>query len=260
MEINTVVNKFNEVCELLKELDPVVLAFSGGYDSSYLAEACVLSLNRAYAIFVDMPLISRRQRSEAERIANSIGIPLKIIEIDWEDLSNIAKNDLERCYFCKKAVYSAVIEVAKELEISTFICGDNYDDLLQHRPGQKAASELGILSPLETLKVNRSDILDHVNSKEWSKNMIKDTCLATRIPTGTVLTTGLLNYIEKWESLIRDIADVEQVRFRYFGDDALIQTSPDEIKKLENNMLELNEIASEKGLSLRFDPEGYKEF
>ncbi len=253
-------DKFSEVCELLKELDSAVLAFSGGYDSSYLAEACVRSLDRPYAIFVDMPIVSRRQRFEAERIANDIGIPLKIIEIGWGDLTDVLGNDLERCYFCKKTVYSAVKELGKELGMDLCLCGDNYDDILKYRPGRRAASELGVLSPLETLRITRSNVLDHVNSKNWSKNMIKDTCLATRIPTGTVLTKTSLNYIEDWESLIRDVTGVGQVRFRYFGDDALIQTSPEETAQLRNNMPELNRIALKKGLSLRFDPEGYKEF
>ncbi len=260
MEINTIVYKFDEVCGLLKELDSVAIAFSGGYDSSYLAEACVLSLNKTCAIFVDMPIISRRQRSEAERIADAIGIPLKIIEIGWEDIPGVAKNDQERCYFCKKAVYSAVKELSKELGISTCICGDNYDDLLQDRPGQKAATELGILSPLEFLKITRSDVLNHVNSKEWSKNMIKDTCLATRISADTGLTKILLDDVENWESLIRNITGVNLVRFRYSGDHALIQTSPDETSQVEDKMQELNQIALKNGLSLRLDPEGYKEF
>ncbi len=251
-------DKFSEVCGLLKELDSAVLAFSGGYDSSYLAEACRCSLDRTYAVFVDMPIVSRRQRSEAERIADDIGIPLRIIEIGWGDLTNVVKNDLEKCYFCKMAVYSAVKGLGKELGIDVCLCGDNHDDLLQHRPGRRAASELGVLSPLETLRITRSDVLDHVNSKDWSKNMVKDTCLATRIPTGTVLTEASLNYIEEWESLIRDVAGVSQIRFRYFGDDALIQTSPEEIAQLRNKMPELNGIALRKGLSLRLDPEGYK--
>ena len=253
-------DKFNQVCGLLKGLDSAVLAFSGGYDSSYLAEACVLSLNETYAIFVDMPITSRRQRSEAERIANLIGIPLRIIEIDWEELPGVIDNNLERCYFCKKAVYSAVKELAKELGIDACICGDNHDDLSQYRPGKKAASELGILSPLETLGITKSDVLEHVRSKEWSKNMIKDTCLATRIPTGTVLTETSLDIVEEWESLIRNITGVNQVRFRYFGNYALIQTSPNETVLVENKMQELNEIALKKGLSIRLDPEGYKEF
>ena len=257
--MNTVVNKFDDVCEFLNKLDSAVIAFSGGFDSTYLAEACMLSLKRTYAIFVDTPLISKRQRSEAERIADSIGIPLKIVKIKWENLLEVTENDEQRCYFCKKIMYSAVKELAEELGINTWICGDNYDDILQHRPGRKAASELGILSPLETLKITRSDVLEHVLSKEWSRNMIKDTCLATRIPTRTVLTQTLLKNIEDWEFLIRKMTGIRQVRFRYFDNSASIQTLQDDIISLEKYMPELNKIASKKGLSLKINPEGYKE-
>lgn len=252
------VYRFDDVCRSLKERESAVLAFSGGYDSSYLAEACVRSLDRMCAVFVDMPIVSRRQRSEAERIAGEIGIPLVVVALDWEDLPEVSSNCSRRCYFCKKSIYSAVRSVADDLGIETCICGDNHDDLSADRPGRTAALESGMYAPLEELKVTRQDILGHVNSRDWSEGLIKDTCLATRIPTGRTLTDGLLTEVEDWESLIREVSGIGQVRFRHHGDHAVIETSPEEMASLRKSMPELNRVADRKELSLRLDPEGYK--
>lgn len=250
--------RFDEVCRSIGKRKSAVIAFSGGYDSSYLAEACLHSLDETCAVFVDMPIVSRRQMHEAERIAKEIGIPLMIVSLDWDEMPNVSYNDPKRCYFCKRSVYSAVRSVADELGINTCICGDNHDDLSADRPGRAAASEFGMLAPLEDLKVTRRDILRYVESKGWSDGLIKDTCLATRIPSGTPLTDELLAEVEGWESLIRDISGIRQVRFRHHGDHALIETSLEEMHQLRKSMLELNRIADRKGLSLRLDPEGYK--
>lgn len=250
--------RFDDVCRSIREKGSAVLAFSGGYDSSYLADACVRSLDEVCAVFIDMPIVSRRQRLEAERIAGEIDIPLAVVSLDWEDMPEVSSNGPGRCYFCKKSVYSAVRSVADDLGIETCICGDNHDDLSADRPGRAAALESGMYAPLEELKVTRPDILEYVNSRDWSVGLIKDTCLATRIPAGRALTDELLTEVEEWESLIREISGIVQVRFRHHGDHAVIETSPEEIPLLRKSMPELNRVAGRKELSLRLDPEGYK--
>ncbi len=253
-------DRFRDVCDYLGKMNSAVLAFSGGFDSSYLADACVNSIDDVTAVFVDMPIVSRRQRFEAERIAGSIGIPFEVVELDWNDMPGVDANEADRCYRCKRAVYSAVRTAAVGLGTGNCICGDNYDDLFQDRPGHRAAVELFIFRPLEALKVDRKDVVEHVLSREWSDGLIKDTCLATRIPCGTVITEDVLRDIEEWEMSIRKISGVRQVRFRHYGKSALVQTSPEEIETLHRTWPELEERAEEKGISLRFDPEGYKGF
>lgn len=253
-------DRFREVCDYLKKMDSAVLAFSGGFDSSYLADACVNSIDDVTAVFVDTPIVSRRQRFEAERIARSIGIPFKAIELGWDDLPEVDANRADRCYHCKRALYSAVRTAGVELGTGNCICGDNYDDLSQDRPGHRAAVELFIFRPLETLRIGRKDIVEHVLSKEWSYGLIKDTCLATRIPCGTVITEEKMRDVEEWEAFIRKVSGVKQVRFRHYGKSALVQTSPEEIGILRGTWTELEKKAEEKGISLRIDPEGYKGF
>ena len=251
---------FDRVCESLKNLESAVLAFSGGFDSSYLAEACVLSLKQTYAVFVDMPVISERQRIEAERIADALGISLVVVKLGWDDLSEMKSNDEKRCYFCKKAIYDEVKSVAKDFGIDTVVCGDNYDDLRDDRPGKIASSEAGVISPLEDLKISRKEIVDHVKSKSWSEGMIKDTCLATRIPENTVITDGCLEEIEEIEEIIRNTVGISLVRFRHRGNWGLIQTLPEDIPKLMEKLPELESAIKKKELSFRVDPEGYKGF
>lgn len=253
-------NRFDDVCEFLGTMDSAVLAFSGGFDSSYLAEACVRSIGDVTAVFVDTPMVSRRQRTYAERIAGSIGIPFMVTELGWNDMPGVKANGADRCYRCKKAIYSAIRTVAVELGTGNCICGDNYDDLSQDRPGRRAAVELFIFRPLETLKVGRKEIVEHVLSKDWSAGLVKDTCLSTRISCGTVITDAALKEVEEWESFIRKTAGVEQVRFRYYGDSALVQTSPEELDLLRGAWDELKRRADLKEISLRIDPEGYKRF
>jgi len=253
-------NRFEEVCEFLRKMDSAVLAFSGGFDSSYLAEACVRSIEDVTAVFVDTPMVSRKQRVEAERIAGSIGIPFMVAELGWKDMPGVEANGADRCYRCKRAIYSTVRTLAVELGTGNCICGDNYDDLPQDRPGHKAAVELFFFRPLESLKVGRKEIVGHVTSKDWSKGLVKDTCLSTRIPCGTVITDAALREVEEWEALVRKTAGVEQVRFRYYGDSALVQTSPEELELLRRAWGRLKEMADEKGISLEFDLEGYKGF
>ena len=253
-------NGFDEVCKFLGNMDSAVLAFSGGFDSSYLAEACVRSIDDITAVFVDMPMVSRRQRSEAERIANAIGIPFMVAEVGWKDMPGVQANGADRCYHCKRAVYSAVRTIAVELGTGNCICGDNYDDLSQNRPGHRAAVELFIFRPLEALKIGREEIVEHVRCKDWSAGLVKDTCLSTRIPCGTVITDAVLRDVEEWEAFIRNTAGVAQVRFRCYGDGALVQTSPEELDLLRGAWDEIESRAVQKGISLRIDPEGYKGF
>lgn len=251
---------FERVCETLKEKESAVLAFSGGFDSSYLAEACARSLERVCAVFVDLPVTSDRQKSEAVRIAGAIGIPLAVVELDWKTLGDMKLNDGMRCYHCKKAIYREVRSVAEDLEMNNVICGDNYDDLKAGRPGKLAASEAGVMSPLEELKITRKEILDFVTSKSWSEGMIKETCLATRIPEDVFLADGLLKDIEEIEETIRKVTGISQVRFRHRGDRGVIQTYPEDIEKVTEKLPVLMSELKEKRLSFRVDPEGYKDF
>jgi uncharacterized protein len=255
-----VMDAFVRTVEYVGKLGSAALAFSGGFDSSFLACACKESGIRFAAVFADTPLVSRRQRVDAERIAQLMDIPLVIKRLEWEDMGGVKENGPMRCYFCKRAVYEAVNETAKEMDFACSMCGDNPDDLKENRPGRKASSEAGLLRPLETLGIGRSEIVEYVNSMDWSGGLVKNTCLATRIPSGTPLEDEDLGEVEEWEDFIADISRAENIRFRYFGNSAIIQTSAGDMEKIRNVWEELLGKAEEKGISLILDPEGYEGF
>ena len=249
---------FERTVAYVKKLGSAALAFSGGFDSSFLAAACKEAGIKFVAVFVDTPLVSRKQRVDAERIAKLMDVPLTISTLDWEDMGGVEENGPMRCYFCKRAVYRAVNDVAEEMGIEYSMCGDNPDDSKEYRPGRKAAIEAGLLRPLETLEIGRSEIVEYVKTMGWSEGLVKDTCLATRIPSATPPDDEDLGNVEEWETFIRDISGTENLRFRYFGDSALIQTSAENIDRIWAEREKLLKRAREEGISLRFDPEGYK--
>lgn len=253
----------DEACSLfgdyLRSAGKVAIAYSGGFDSTFMLAAASEYIPGSHlAVFVDTPMISNRQRKNARTIAEKLSSPLIIVKLDWEDMPGVMNNDGKRCYYCKSAIYRVVRSVASDMDCDVCICGDNLDDLSSDRPGRRAMEEFGISKPLEDLGISRKEIIDKVNSMDLGCNIIKDTCLSTRIPFGTPIDEDSMRSIESYEQAVRDICEVQQVRFRYSNNHARIQTSPDEIWRLVENEIELIEYFQNKGIKVDIDPDGYK--
>ena len=242
----------------LTTIGKVAIAYSGGFDSTFmLAAASEYIPNNHIAIFVDTPMISERQKRNAIHISERLNSVLVIVELDWKDMPGIQDNNMERCYFCKSAIYSNVKSVASDMGCDICICGDNFDDLKSDRPGRRATEELDIIRPLEDFMITRGDIVNKVRSMDLGCVIVKDTCLSTRIPSGIPIGEESMRLIEHYESVIRDMCGVEQLRFRYFGDHAKIQTSPPEICKLMAHEAELEKYFQSKKIIVDIDPNGY---
>ncbi|UAL07278.1 MAG: ATP-dependent sacrificial sulfur transferase LarE [Candidatus Methanogranum gryphiswaldense] len=245
--------------DYLKSAGKVAIAYSGGFDSAFmLAAASEFIPDDHIAIFVDTPMVSNRQRKNAKIIAETLNSPLIIVNLEWQDMPEVTKNNGQRCYFCKSAIYDNVRSIALDLGCDVSICGDNYDDLSADRPGRKAVDEYHISKPLEDLKISRKDIVEKVKSLDLGCTIIKDTCLSTRIPFGTPINENTMRSIESYEQAVRDLCGIEQVRFRYQEYHAKIQTSPPEIYRLKEKESELRNYFSKKGISIEIDPDGYK--
>jgi len=252
------VDILSELQEYIKGTEKAAIAYSGGFDSTLLLKLMTDLLGgNCVGVFVDSPLLSQRQRDAADRTASEIGARIIRVNADEDITKDVFRNDPERCYFCKTLIYGKVREVASDLSIDICFDGENSDDVEGERPGRRAARELGIKSPFRDLGIGKQDIIDAVASLGISERIIKDTCMATRIPSGTAFNEMDLRFIENCEELIRQISGVFQVRMRLSSDTATILTAPDEIQKLIDSRDRLFSVLQNMGLEPIIDMNGY---
>lgn len=237
--------------------DRIVVAYSGGADSTALM--WMLShRSDCVGVFVDSPLLSERLRRIALSNAEHLGLNVIVKRIDWNELGNAALNDGSRCYHCKKAIYRRVRDVADGMDVTTCVDGENADDLSDDRPGRVAAREFGVISPLSSLGIGRGEIESVLSKIDLKERIVKDTCMATRIPFGTPICEDIMRRVESLEDRVRKITNVDQLRVRIVDDTAKIQTSFTEIPKLFAKDDELNDMFVENMLKMTIDKEGYE--
>ncbi|MFP5255548.1 MAG: ATP-dependent sacrificial sulfur transferase LarE [Acidimicrobiia bacterium] len=209
--------------ERLQELGSVVVAFSGGADSAFLAWVAHDTLGeRALAATAVSPSLPGEERLACAELAAGWG--MRWVEVETDELHNpeYARNDGDRCYWCKDALMAALGPVA-EAEAATVVLGVNLDDLGDHRPGQRAASERGAEFPLVDAGFTKADV------RAWSKELGLPTwdkpaaaCLASRLPYGTPVTLGRLSAVERAEAALHHLG-FRDLRVRHHGDVARIE-------------------------------------
>ena len=184
----------------IKKLENLAVAFSGGVDSSLLLRVAADTLGRrAVAITLKSPYMSGREIKEAVEFTRTYGIRHEILELEAPEA--VKNNPQDRCYVCKKAVFTRLIELAKHLGFTNVADGTNRDDLGEHRPGLKAKEELGILSPLINLtKAEIRELSRELNLPTAEKPGYA--CLLTRLPHGREIDESELNLIEAAENLL----------------------------------------------------------
>ena len=217
----------------LVELDRVVIAFSGGADSAFLAWVAndTLGPERAHAVTAVSPSLAGVERDDCEALALEWGLrwtPLATAELD--DLAYVA-NEGDRCAHCKTALMDVTGPVAVA-EGATVVLGVNVDDLGDHRPGQAAAAERGAVFPLVEAGFTKADV------RSWSKRLGLRTwdkpaaaCLASRIPYGTPVTVAVLGRVERAEAALRALGFAE-VRVRHYGDVARLELPLDVLERV----------------------------
>ncbi|EFY07610.1 ATP-dependent sacrificial sulfur transferase LarE [Succinatimonas hippei] len=217
------------------------LAFSGGADSTLLlfelSKLCRKEGGSVYAFYASTALNPRLEAKEALNICQSFNVSLEIIEISV--LEYIKNNPINRCYLCKKHIFSAIANKARQRKCDVIFDGTNSDDLKEYRPGIKALHELDILSPLALMNINKTEVR-HILKNHDIKTAAKPSapCLATRFPYGTCLTQEKLDAVGNAESKIKALG-FYNVRVRAHDNIARIELDENEFSKAlaQKNML-----------------------
>ena len=213
----------NELSNYIKSLGSVAVAFSGGADSAFLLKIALNGSNRAAGIFVKSDLTAATEEEDAKKLAADMGARLITVDTDVFSIPGFARNDPNRCYICKKEIFSAVIKAAKDFGFDTVLDGSNKDDEGEDRPGRKALAELGVKSPLAELGFTKRMVRDcSRDMRLTSHNKPAYACLATRIPTGEIITKDKLVQIERCEAFLHS-KGILDVRVRHIGPQAKIE-------------------------------------
>ena len=245
--------------DFLKKFDRVVIAFSGGVDSATLAALCRNYVD-VLAVTVVSQITPSREIEDAKRVAREIEVNHEIVEVDMLT-PEFTMNTPERCYICKKRMLSALLELAEKRGYDAVFEGTYASDLQEHRPGYRAVKEMeGVYSPWVELGVTKDEIRKIADEMGFSfSDKPSLACLATRIPYGEEINGEKLRMIDLAENAIIRIADVRQVRVRYYSGVGVIEVERNEIQRVAEKGDEIWEALRNIGFKAALlDLEGYR--
>jgi len=226
-------SKLKKLMEEMQRRGKVLVAFSGGVDSSLVAKIAYDALGqKALAITADSATLPRSELLDSKRIAKEIGIRHRIVSFSELDSKGFRENPPNRCYYCRKELSRALKIIASEEGIETIADGINASDFGEHRPGIIAADEEGFWHPLAELGITKKEarqLAKDLRLSVYDKPSMA--CLSSRIPYGDEITIEKLRKIEKAEDFLRSLR-FKQVRVRYHDGIARIEVSKEEIPKL----------------------------
>jgi len=259
---NQVLNKKLEMLEkILSAKERVLVAFSGGTDSSFLLAYAKKVLGKnVEAIIINSQLFPKNELSRAVDFCRKHSINYTIVEKDIMKNKKIVSNPPTRCYHCKKAIFSTIRKFAKKNGFTHILEGGNADDLNAYRPGKRALLELGIESPLALANLTKEEIRTiskTLGLESW--NLPSAACLASRIPYGEKITSDKLIMINKSEDYLRHLG-FSQVRVRHHGNLAKIEILEEEWNLLDKSLrISINEELKKIGfVHVAVDLAGYR--